>query len=236
MKMILKSMLFMCVILSSLTLSAQQSADLGVRVNTSDLNRLQLEFRKPLGEKYAFRLGATYGQLWYYPWTSVSDASDTMVTSRTKEQSSLAFDLRFGIERKLKWNYLSLHADLITGYYQYRRQSYDVYSVLDSNNNWSDPTFSGLQGMDHNLSSATDHFVSVGLAGGISVDYPFAKRLILNLNASYIMAARFQFSHQEYNDFSNEYPAGNSFIYELYPSAGIGLRYSLQKNGNPKNP
>jgi hypothetical protein len=221
-----KSILFVCAFLLCVTASAQLKADIGVRVATSDLNRLQLEFRKPLGEKYTFRLGATYGTIAYYPWTSVSDANDSVVTTRIRQQNNSSYELRFGFERKLKWKYLSVHADLATGYFQAYKYSWNAYSVLDTNNNWSDPWFTpGYENLDSQFSFARDHFVTAGLVFGISADYPLNNRLVLNLNANYGAFTRFQVGHDEINDFADEYYDGNSMTYHLYPSAGIGLRY-----------
>ena len=69
-----------------------------------------------MSEKYTFRIGAALGLGNGYHYDVVSAANDSVVTMREKVQWGYYGDLRFGLERNLKWKNFSLHADLILGY------------------------------------------------------------------------------------------------------------------------
>lgn len=224
--LVLSSLLFF-----SSQISAQSNPDLGVRLTTSDYSRFQLEFRKPLSEKYTFRIGSSLGLGNGYHYDVVSASNDSVVTMREKVQWGYYGDLRFGLERNLKWKNFSLHADLILGYRRIEHQNWNSFSMLDSNNVWTslnyDPYNSGNP-LDV-AAKSTEHYFGGGLCAGISYNIPLSNRFILNLNANYTGMVLFTVAYNETADLLNEFNDGSGTTFELYANAGIGLRYVFGK-------
>lgn len=228
MRLFRKSIFTFLLSASLLTLNAQQNAELGVRITQAPYNKIQLEFRKPLNEKYAFRSGLSVGQDFVPTGDAIFDANDSLVTMRHKDGLSNYYDIRFGLNRVLKNSPFSLHLDFVFGYNRNYLRNWNYSQAADSAGNWDYSniiTFSSQAPLEGSTSDAYNHFLSGGFSFGASFDYPLGERFVLSLNLNQTFMARFQFRHTERNDIYNEFHEGNSTLLEFYSTAGIGLRY-----------
>jgi len=227
MKALQKPLVLSFIFFSSFNAFNQARPDIGVRINSAEFNRIQLEFRKPISEKYTMRFGLSQGQSTGNYFSNISDANDSLVTFREKSKVGINFDFRFGFERNLSWKNFSLHGDLIVAYNKLDYHNWDSYTIKDSSNVWSqtpsyDPTHP-------NSARAVEHYIGGGLAAGISYNFPLSERFILNLNLNYTGLVRFNISHHETADNLNEFFDGNGTTFDLYTSAGVGIRYVFVK-------
>ncbi|MBK9190408.1 MAG: hypothetical protein IPM77_02315 [Crocinitomicaceae bacterium] len=73
---------------------SQRVSDLGIRFSSAEFNRIIIEYRKPVGENFRFRLGASMGYVYEYPIESIFDANDSLVVIRKKETFGNHYTLR----------------------------------------------------------------------------------------------------------------------------------------------
>lgn len=205
---------------------AQRTADLGIRLNNSDYNRIQFEFRKPVFEKSYLRIGASLGDHSWYPGTKVVKVEDSVVTMRQRDQRGNYYDLRFGFEKGVGYEWLSFHADAIAGYQINRRQNWSYYYVLDSTGtNWNSQYTHPSTGLDDATAIATTNYFNAGLALGLSFNFPVTENFILNFMGNYTGIMRFSISETESNDQYNEFNFTKTYAFDLYPNIGVGLRF-----------
>ncbi|MBI3136659.1 MAG: hypothetical protein HYZ14_18440 [Bacteroidetes bacterium] len=221
---------------TSTGLKAQLKPDIGIRLSMMYESRLQLEFRQPLNTFYTLRLGASTGHF-YSDEVSQKELilSDSLkMDKRFYSQGDQLFDIRCGVERKLKWDLISLHADLVLGYMQGYNFSSSNFQIRDEYGNWNYsayPPESGLPDTYYTNPEYMDvtsktHYVSTGLALGASLDVPFY-RFIIGINAQAVGNMNIPVAHSYYNDPANELGSKNALKFNWYPSAGVALRYVL---------
>lgn len=208
--------------------SAQRYADLGIRFNTADVNRIQIEFRKPFGENYFFRASATLGHEYQYPSRSILFANDSVVGIRQHEFSGNHYDLRFGVERKLTYDWLSLHGDIVVGYSSINNTNWSYFYNLDSTGtSWNFTHEDSVLNQFPNTARAITSFINVGLSLGLSFNFNLSPNLLLSFSANYLGMYRYALSQKESNDIFNEFDFSNFSIFDLNAYAGIGLRYAF---------
>lgn len=217
---------FFLVFISS-TLFAQRKADLGVRLNANQFNRVQIEFRDPVGENYYGRYGVSLGFQSAYPTRDIFDANDSVVTTRQEDIFGNHFDFRFGFERRVSYDWLSFHADIIGGYASITQRRWNYFHVLDSSGTDWDFTYDSPYTTVDEMAIAVNSVVSGGLALGMSFNFAVTENFILNFTGNYTGMMRFAVSQKESNDLFNEFEFQESSTFDLYPSAGIGLRFIL---------
>src|SRR5688572_10777659 len=112
MKSICSITLALFLITTGAGLKAQLKSDIGIRLSQVNGGRWQLEFRKPLNAFYNLRLGASSGYFYSTEdYGSELILSDSIkVRKRNRLYISQKFDIRCGVERKLKWDLFSVHA------------------------------------------------------------------------------------------------------------------------------
>jgi hypothetical protein len=223
--MLNRAILLIAILSISFGSFSQRNADLGIRFNSADYNRIQLEFRKPLGENYYFRLGLSLGNEYQFPRRDIFAANDSIVTTRQKDLFGNHYDLRLGMERKISYDWLTFHADAIFGYSAITNRNWNYYHVLDSAGTTWDMTQENPYGPNESATVAVTSFISGGLALGLSFNFPVTNNLLLNFTGNYVGVVRFAVSQKETNDSYNEFEYSSYSVYEMYPSAGIGLRY-----------
>lgn len=224
-RMLFRSILLLSFLVVSFTSVSQRYADLGIRFNTADYNRIQLEFRKPVGENYYFRAGLSLGNEYQFPRRDIFAANDSIVTTRQKDFYGNHYDLRLGMERKISYDWLSFHADLIFAYSSITNRNWNYYHILDSaGTNW-EITQANPYGADESPTIAVTSFISGGLALGLSFNFDVTENFILSFSGNYTGVIRYAVSQKETNDIHNEFEYSSYSVYEMYPSAGIGLRY-----------
>lgn len=205
--------------------AAQRNSDLGIRFNTADYNRIQLELRKPVGENYYFRSGLSLGSDAQYPQRDIFAASDTIVTTRQKDFFGSHYDLRFGMERRISYEWLSLHADFVFAYSTITNRNWNYYHILDSTGTKYNYTQENPFGDDLPPTIAVTTFLSGGLALGMSFNFLVTDNFMISFTGNYTGMMRYAISQTETDDMFNEFEYSKYSVFELYPSAGIGMRY-----------
>lgn len=234
--MLFRSALIVSVLIVSFSSFSQRYADLGIRFNSADYNRIQLEFRKPVGENYFFRAGVSLGNEYQFPRRDVFAANDSVVTTRQKDLFGNHYDLRLGIERKISYDWLTFHADFIFGYSAITNRNSNYYHILDSaGTNWN-MTQENPYGDNEGITSALTSFISGGLALGLSFNFLVTDNFMLNFTGNYIGVMRFAVDQKEINDIYNEFAYSSYSVLEMYPSAGIGLRYVFKPKSDDAVP
>jgi len=122
---------------STFKLSAQ--SDIGIRFTTSDYNQAQLEFRKSLNENFSFRLMTSVGAHKVSEHWNPHEFDDSVLTLRNSNEFRNYYDFRFGLNRNLKWDYFSVHADFAVGYSRAYLSRWNTYRVYDSINGFTIP-------------------------------------------------------------------------------------------------
>lgn len=214
---------------------SQKYSDLGIRFNSADMNKIQLEFRKPVEQFSRLRFGLSMGLVYDYPYETIVEAHDSLVVMRKKESLGNHYDFRFGLERKLTYDWLSLHADLIFAY----------SSITYRNNNffYSPDTFGVWQSYDNNPFTLADDPVATsvnsvlggGISAGLSFNFPVTENFILNFTGNYNGILLFSVAHKETNDALDEFHDSSGYTGYVYINAGIGLRYVFN-NSKSKEP
>lgn len=231
MKNLQKILVFSFFLFCASKASSQARPDIGIKFNTAEYNRIQVEFRKPLGEKNLLRFGLSEGQWSGYQYNVLTSANDSLVTFREKTGRGQYYDFRFGFERNLWINYFSLNADLILAYSKLEYHHWDSYAFKDTFNVWNEVDYFAYpsQSMFNNSANATEHLLGAGLAAGFSFNFPLADQFFLNFNLTYNALFRYKISHHETSDVLNEFQDGSGTTLDFYTSAGIGLRYIFPK-------
>lgn len=214
-------------------------SDIGIRFTTSDYNHAQLEFRKTLNEKFSLRLSTTVGAHQVSEYWNPSAYDDSVLTMRYSNEFRNYYDFRFGLNRNLKWNYFSVHADLAVGYSRAYLSRWNSYRLYDSIGGFTVPPnymTDTSQLYPSQNAQIFKHYISAGLSLGISFDYPLSDQFILSFSANYSPMFRFQFKQTEVQDDLNEFEPSNENLFHLYGSAGIGLRYVFEKREKPIEP
>ncbi|MBI3136266.1 MAG: hypothetical protein HYZ14_16445 [Bacteroidetes bacterium] len=217
---VLSGLLVLCA-----TALSQRHADLGIRLNSADYNRVQLEFRKPVGENYYSRFGLSIGFQYNYPRRDIFDANDTVVTTRQEDIFGNHYDFRFGFEREISYEWLTFHADLIFAYSSITNRRWNYYHILDSTGTSWDFSHESPYGTTDETATAVNSVVGGGVALGLSFNFPVTENFILNFTGNYTGMMRYTVAQKETNDLFNEFEYTKSSLFEVYPSAGLGLRF-----------
>lgn len=207
-------------------LSAQRYTDLGIRINSYNYNRIQLELRNPIGENYYFRTGVSIGTGNNYPYSLPFDANDSIISMRQYNQFSNAYDLRLGIERKLTYDWLSINADIVLGYASVTSSNLSYYYRVDSSGtDWNVVYQDSTANLFEDRTTAVTSFFNAGLTVGFAFNFSLTPNLILNFTGNYVGVFRYAIAQREENDFMNEFNFSNNTIFDLNVNAGIGIRY-----------
>jgi hypothetical protein len=134
MKSLNLNMVTLALMLATTNLNAQLKSDIGIRMSTSRLEKIQLEFRKPVNENYSLRFALSTGENYSLPFY---EHRVRLIRTQTRCKSTVmqvhsspdAYNLRAGFQRNLKWNVLSIYSDLLVGYYHQNSNGYMTYYV-----------------------------------------------------------------------------------------------------------
>jgi hypothetical protein len=231
-------MVMLAGMLATTNLHSQLKSDIGIRISTSRLEKIQLEFRKPMNEKYSLRFALATGEYYSLPFSShktISNSDTVQVYRNANSFITRSANLRAGIQRNLKWNVLSIYSDLSVGYYHQSSNSAMTYLVnredgFDYSTGQVNPHISQeyFSTQYHNSYWSAD-YISTGLSIGASLDVPFYK-LILGVNVQANGTMGVPVHHRSVFDPTNDF--GDIDVVKVFwhPSAGIALRYMLGKN------
>ncbi|NOQ70586.1 MAG: hypothetical protein GQ574_01205 [Crocinitomix sp.] len=212
--------------------NAQEKADFGFAISTSQYNKFTLEYRKPFGEKYHFRLAAAYGESNYYLWQQqgeIISVSDSIITKRNYLKNGFRTGLRFGVERQFGNSMFSVGTDLSLNYWQSNSAYQYSSTYLRDDGTWSgNSLFPGFQPSDDpNNSRISRHYVVPGVRLSLNMNIPIGNSFILNLAGSGIFNVPLYMGATQVDD-----PLG-LFNYipqrwlDFNTNASIGLRYII---------
>ncbi|MFT5819948.1 MAG: hypothetical protein ACI8ZM_001173 [Crocinitomix sp.] len=210
---------------------AQEKGDIGLIISSSRYNKSALEYRKPFGEKYHFRIAATYGERGSYYWgtnNQIISVSDSIVLERNLYKNSYQTGLRFGAERQFGNSMFSIATDLSIDY----RQSTSVYRTnakyLQGDGTWGSNSTSPTiyTPFDNPTNSRiTRHYLSPGARISLNMNIPLGKAFLLNLSASGTFGLPIYMGATQVQDAEGNFIGTPPAIFNFDTHLGIGLRY-----------
>lgn len=213
---------------------SQKKGDLGLILSTNKKTKINLEYRKPINEKYKWKIGFLYGnevnQFGYK--RRIIRSSDTSVTYREYHSESNNFGLRLGIERRLKTSHFSVGADLNFRYINTNHINNENTFYVDSSGYYSIPiTTIFSPGKNPSASGRTRHFFEPGIRLSLNLDLPLGNRFLVHMSVNTLMGVPIYMGESNVVDVNQKFPLGSppSTINFEY-TAAIGLRYILGTN------
>lgn len=215
--------------------NAQRTSDLGFIYGSSDLYRMNLEYRKPIKEKSRLKFGLSIGSAnspsFNYS-SQIREVTDSLIVSRNYTQSSFQFTLKSGFERQIKTSMFSYGVDILFGYKERDEGYYQTKEVLTPEGSWANEelfTFTNYE-TDPLRSLRTTKYIVPGLQLNFSMDIPIEDRLFLHLFVSQILTSPIYLSEKIIQNPLNEFPNySKSYIINSQNQIGIGLRYKFKK-------
>lgn len=204
---------------------SQRVSDLGIRFSSAEFNRIIIEYRKPVGDNFRFRLGASMGFVYEYPVESIFDADDSLVIIRKKETFGNHYNLRVGFERKLTYDWLSVHADLIFGYSSITNRNRNYFYSPDSTGAWLFYDKNPFTLQDELTATSINSVLGGGVCAGLSFNFPVTESFILNFSGDYTAMMHFAVAQKETDDVYNEFELPTGSVINVFASASIGLRF-----------
>ena len=230
----MKTLIIIVALLSFYTLNAQQNRDFGFIYNTYNLNRINLDYRQLLGEKYKLKIGAVIGQGASSPFNKgdIVFGSDSLITYRYNVHNTTQFSLKIGGERVLGNSIFSIGADVLLSYRDEKNYiHYSDYVYDDSLKLWKDyseynPNGMGFKNPD-NSKVRRGYFVPQ-LQFSFLMDVPITERLYLNLFVGGVFSFPIFIKESHKYDPLNELTLPTSLTtFEMSSQAGIGLRFTF---------
>lgn len=207
------------------------SSDIGLSYGSYDLNRVNLEFRKPLKDKWKLRLGITAGSSYSSPWynsSNILSVTDTLVTERLRIDNRTQFTFLTGVERQLRESVFSVSADLLFSYLQVTDGFYSKQTELNSNNEWEVVTNNWEKENDLRSTRKTNYFTP-GVQLKFAMNLPIRERFILHASIGGIFNSPIYLNESIQNDPLNEFkPHTKTTIFNFTNQANIGIRYKFK--------
>lgn len=213
----------------------QQTTDIGNFITTSDIERIGIEFRKPIKQQYWLKMGLTYGSnnnSYYRDNRQIIFVSDTLITERVKYTSYQQGGIRIGAERRFRTSMFTVGADLNINYRKTKRLNLDRFSVLKPDNSWSNTNsyyteFSKYD--DPSGTRMTQHFIVPNLRISFNMYAPLGKSFLLHLFAAGSFGTPIYMGATNVNDPQNEFLGTPPSVFDFEQQIGIGLRYIFGK-------
>ncbi len=223
--MTLKNIIFSILVLACSSYTFSQS-DISLLVSTNNLNKLTLEWRKPISDKMKFKIGSTMGGFTNTYSPKVGDVrviNDTIV-QQFHSSNERRFALKLGFERQIKTSVFYYGFDLFTGYQTRQSRYFQTFTPVTADSmDVFLTTTSGPNG------SQTARFISIGGLTSFGMNLPINESLIFNvslgigLDVNYFLNAS-----NELDPLSiNGYTSGTNL--STYMSGTAGIRYKFSK-------
>jgi len=215
--------------------NAQRTSDIGFIYGTSELYRMNLEYRKPIKEKYNLKFGVSFGSALspYFNYTSqIAFVSDSLIVKRNYSKDNLQFTIKSGFERQIKSSIFSFGVDVFMGYMEQGEQYYNTNEILSPNGKWGNEELFNFSNYENDPTSSfrNTKYIVPGLQINFSMDIPIENRLFLHLFVSQILTSPIYLSETIIQDPLNEFPVpAKTYIFNSQNQAGIGLRYKFNK-------
>lgn len=216
-----------------ITAYAQEKGDVGIIISSLDKSRLSLEYRKPIGEQYRFKLGALYGANRPFggDYSRIFSATDSLVVMRYTQIEDYWAGLRIGVERKLKNPICSFGLDLNLIYNNATRQHYNSDFTPNADGEWSGAAAFNTIPFDESTlnSTITRHYLDPSLRISFNIDAPIGDRLLFNFSIAASVNQPIYMGATDVIDPLDDFIGTPSPIINLNSSINGGLRYKLGK-------
>lgn len=230
----MKALLIILVFLSFNTLNAQNNRDLSYIYNSYNLNRINLDYRQSINEKYKYKIGLVIGQGASSPFEKgdIVFGSDSLITYRYNVYNTTQFSLKIGGERVLGNSIFSIGADVLLSYRNEKNYIYySDYIYDDSLKIWKDNTAYNPSGMgfdNPNNSKVKRGYFVPQLQLSFLMDLPIVDRLYLNLFVGGVFAFPILVNESKKYDPLNELILPTTLTtFEMSSLAGMGLRFTF---------
>ena len=218
---------------------SQTTSDIGIFISTVNENKLKIEYRKPLNEKYNLKLGIGYGTNYSSIFSGSGDiynATDSLIITHSKNYSESKFGLQIGLDRQIKSSPFFVGLDFIMSYkkstYMLTERNYE----LNENGDWTyeyynhsmNNDFGGGYSIDSIYGHTNVHYIIPALQLSIGVDLPLNERFLVNLSFANSMGVAVNVGESYKSDPLNELGYLKSTVLVNRSQFGIGLRYKFK--------
>lgn len=232
--MTFKRLITFSIFLGSFFSFAQEGNDLGLIFSRNNYSNIGAEYRHGLTESSKLTAGAFYGSYssFFGSFNSkIISASDTSIVQRNYQSAHDCFSLRLGYEKEII-NMFSLGGGLLLDYQRSFSGSNDTYTSIDSEGNWSYPTYysniyTGFGQNDSTWAGVYHHYFKPGVQLYASMNIPLGDRFLLNLSAACAMQYWFYLGESNKHDPNNEFNYEPGGIFSFDTRLNIGLRYKF---------
>lgn len=226
-----RTLLILLVIVNfSIQAQTEANSDIGLSYGSYDLNRVNLEFRKPINDKWKLRFGAMAGGTHNNSWhesSNIISASDTLVIERFRTENITQFTLFVGTEIQFRKSIYSVSADLLFSYLQITDGYYSKERAVNDNNEWQ--TINNFSNIDPSISNRTKNFLNPGVQLKFAMNLPIKERFILHASIGGVFSSPIYLNESIQNDPLSEFdPHTKSTIFNLTNQANIGIRYKFK--------
>lgn len=245
----LKQLIVSVIAMIPVVLIAQNNSDIGIIMSTDKLAAIGAEYRKDFKENYRWKIGVFGGSEWYPNRENniVSSSDTTVIMTRYSNHSNLVA-LRFGFERKLKYEELSIGLDLNVGYYNRFYQQSNYGYGIDENGNWvyadilSEEDFMngytpepGLNRPvaigEYDFAQAKRQFLNTDLRLSFNLDYPLGRLFLMHASFAGVFGMPIYMGSNDVNDPKGYYSATPPSVFNFNTNCNLGFRFKL---GVPK--
>lgn len=213
--------------------------DIGIMLSTFDYNRIGIDYRVSLGEKWKLRTGFIYGNRYsdYFYGGEIIAVTDSLVTERTNYFNSEIFTVKLGTERALGNSLFSLTTDFLFAYQNTHSSYRNQYTKLDSTGYWSNLGYQDYESYfgigDTTRSRITRHYFVPSIALGIMMNVPIRERFIFSLGVSATIGTSFYLGSSNEIDPYNEFQTPSGWTIDLNSIVSAGFRYRFGGKDKP---
>ena len=222
------------------TINAQQKSDISLVYNTTQFNRLNIDYRLPIKEIYKLRFGVNIGTVNNYNFFDSGQyiyASDSLITKRFNAANTSQFGLKFGIERQMTKNSIfSLETDFMVSYRNEKLWIYNTnYIFNDTTNNWISDDFynNSYQEKTYDFegnSKLNRKYIVPQVQLNFVMNLPIVEDVYLKLFVGGLVGFPILINESNKFDPNNEFvPATDIQTFEMTSQAGIGLGVNFGK-------
>lgn len=205
--------------------------DIGIILSSFDYNRVGIDYRLNLGEKWKLRTGFIYGNRYsdIFNGGEIVAVTDSLVTERMYDFNSNFFTLKLGAERVLGNSMFSLTGDFLLAYQNTYSSYKNQYTELDSTGNWTHPGFEGYESLfgigDSTRAQITRHYFVPTIAIGIMMDVPIGERFMFSLGITASIGTKIYLGSSNEIDPYNEFQTPSGWTIDMNSVISAGFRY-----------
>ncbi len=230
----LKKIVLTCTVCLSAFLVNAQNVDFGITLDSDSRDKVGLQLRKTLNEKYKLRISTTVGSDNAYLFNNrkIIASTDSSVTFEDFTRIDDYANLYIGAERQLGNSLFSVGGDLKVGYEKNRINYYTLTTTKNSEGDYQSTASTLFADFTNPAgSNIIRHYLVTGLRLSLNLNAPISDSWIfhsaLNTQASVpiYMGATQRFGNQD--RFIGNPPS----VFNLNVSATVGIRYLFGMKG-----